>query len=92
VSDDYVLVNRVGWDAEAPNLVERGRTAWAREEPVWGRGNPESELQLLKGLAGLDAIELGCGTAYISAWIVRRGARVIALDNASEQLATRLGG
>jgi SAM-dependent methyltransferase len=39
-------------------------------------------------LAGLDAIELGCGTAYVSAWLMRRGARVIGLDNSSNQLAT----
>jgi 2-polyprenyl-3-methyl-5-hydroxy-6-metoxy-1,4-benzoquinol methylase len=88
MSDDHVLVNRVNWDADAPNWVERGRMAWAREEPVWGRGNPESELHLLDGLAGKDAVELGCGTAYISAWMMRRGARVVALDNASRQLAT----
>ena len=81
-------MNRVNWDADAPNWVERGRTAWAREEPVWGRGNHESELHLLDGLAGLDAVELGCGTAYISAWMMRRGARVVALDIASQQLAT----
>jgi ubiquinone/menaquinone biosynthesis C-methylase UbiE len=36
----------------------------------------------------LDAIELGCGTAYVSAWLMRRGARVIGLDNSSNQLAT----
>ena len=88
MSDDHVLVFRVNWDADAPNWVERGRMAWAREEPVWGRGNPESELHLLDGLTGKDAVELGCGTAYISAWMMRRGAHVVALDNASRQLAT----
>lgn len=34
------------------------------------------------------AIELGCGTAYISAWLARRGARVVGLDNSTAQLAT----
>ena len=52
MSDDHVLVNRVNWDADAPNWVERGRAAWAREEPVWGRGNPESELHLLNESRG----------------------------------------
>jgi hypothetical protein len=43
MSDDHVLVNRGSWDEDAPNWIERGREAWARPEPVWGRGNPDSE-------------------------------------------------
>ncbi len=75
-------------DEDAPNWIQRGREAWAREEPVWGKGNRESELHLLPDLAGLDAIELGCGTAYVSAWLIRRGARVVGLDISSNQLST----
>ena len=88
MSDDHVRLNRGSWDEDAANWVERGREAWALEAPVWGRGNPESELQLLPDVAGLDAIELGCGTAYVSAWLKRLGARVVGLDNSSRQLAT----
>src|ERR1019366_9873877 len=33
-------------------------------------------------------IELGCGTAYVSAWLARRGARVVGIDNSESQLAT----
>ena len=39
-------------------------------------------------LAGLDAIELGCGTAYVSAWMARRGARPVGIDNSAKQLET----
>ena len=39
-------------------------------------------------LAGLDAIELGCGTGYVSAWLARRGARPVGIDNSEAQLAT----
>jgi ubiquinone/menaquinone biosynthesis C-methylase UbiE len=60
----------------------------AQEEPVWGRGNSQSELHLLPDVAGLDAVELGCGTAYVLAWLMRRGARAVGLDNSSRQLAT----
>jgi SAM-dependent methyltransferase len=88
MSDDHVLVNRASWDEDAPNWIERGREAWAQQEPVWSRGNPESELRLLPDIAGLDTIELGCGTAYVSAWLMRLGARVVGLDNSSNQLAT----
>ncbi len=31
------------------------------KEPVWGRGNPESDLHPLPDVTGPDAIELGCG-------------------------------
>src|SRR5262249_16272084 len=88
MSDRHVRVNRASWDEDAPNWVERGREAWARAEPVWGRGHPESELNLLADVDGLDAVDLGCGTAYISAWLMRRGARPVGLDNSSRQLAT----
>jgi ubiquinone/menaquinone biosynthesis C-methylase UbiE len=39
-------------------------------------------------LDGQDAIELGCGTAYVSAWLARRGARPVGIDNSEQQLAT----
>jgi SAM-dependent methyltransferase len=49
---------------------------------------PESEVGLLpKELDGRDAIELGCGTAYVSAWLARRGARPVGIDNSEQQLA-----
>ncbi len=88
MSDHHVRVNRASWDEDAPNWIERGREAWGRADPVWGRGIPESELRVLPDVAGLDAIDLGCGTAYISAWLMRRGARVVGLDTSSQQLAT----
>jgi SAM-dependent methyltransferase len=39
-------------------------------------------------LDGKDVIELGCGTAYVSAWMARRGARVVGIDNSEKQLET----
>ena len=38
--------------------------------------------------AGLDVLELACGTAYVSAWLARQGARPVAVDLSGEQLAT----
>ncbi len=50
---------------------------------------PESALHVLpERLDGLDAIELGCGAAYVSAWLARRGARVVGIDNSERQLET----
>ncbi len=79
-SDDlteHARRNRDAWDAEAPKWVELGERAWAKTEPNWGIwGIPESELRVLPDVDGKDVIELGCGTAYWSAWLARRGARV----------------
>ena len=36
----------------------------------------------------MRAIELGCGTGYVSAWLARRGAHVVGIDNSEQQLAT----
>ena len=43
---------------------------------------PESQVQMLPDdVDALDVIELGCGTAYVSARLVRRGARPVGIDN-----------
>lgn len=89
MSVDHVATNRSSWDHDAPNWVSRGRRAWALTDPVWGIwGNPEVELELLSDVSGLDAVELGCGAGYVSAWLARRGARTIGLDNSTGQLKT----
>ncbi|HET9446414.1 MAG TPA: class I SAM-dependent methyltransferase [Steroidobacteraceae bacterium] len=86
---DHVLANRAYWDEQAKSFAERGRRAWARE-PTWGIWQvPEAQVRLLpQNIAGLDTIELGCGTAYISAWLARLGARPVGIDNSPAQLAT----
>ena len=43
---------------------------------------------MLDDVAGKDTIELGCGTAYVSAWLARRGARPVGIDNSAKQLET----
>ena len=37
-------------------------------------------------LEGRDAVELGCGTGYVSAWLARRGARPVGVDPTASQL------
>lgn len=86
---DYVLDNRLHWDHQAHEWVEMGERAW-RHEPSWGIwGIPEDELQLLPpDMQDMAALELGCGTGYVSAWMTRRGARCVAIDNSEKQLDT----
>jgi SAM-dependent methyltransferase len=39
-------------------------------------------------VSGVDVVELGCGTAYWSAWLARAGARPVGVDITPAQLAT----
>lgn len=85
---DYLDRNRGYWDGYAPEWIEAGRRAWG-SEPSWGAwGVPEAELEILPDLSGMAALEVGCGTGYMSAWLARGGARPIGLDNSARQLAT----
>jgi len=62
---------------------------WAREEITWGVfGVPESTIGCVGDVAGLDVVELGCGTAYISAWLAKHGARPVGVDPTQAQLET----
>ena len=88
---EHVARNRVYWDeVNAPLYAAPGAQAWARQEITWGIfGVPEDELHALPAdVAGMDVVELGCGTAYFGAWLARRGARVTGIDNSAEQLKT----
>ena len=87
---DHVRRNRALWDEWAQKFVASGEAAWAQDTPTWGIwGVPESQVGMFPGdLAGKEAIELGCGTAYVSAWLARRGVRVVGIDNSEAQLAT----
>jgi SAM-dependent methyltransferase len=93
---EHVAANRAYWDGYADAWVEPGERNWrtATGDETWGVfGVPEAEVHMLPDdLEGKDAIELGCGTGYVSAWMTRRGARVVAIDNSPRQLetATRL--
>ena len=87
---EHVKRNRDLWDRWAEDYAQVGARAWAGAEPSWRIWSvPESDLHVLPAdLSGRDAIELGCGTAYMSCWLARRGARVVAIDNSEAQLAT----
>jgi SAM-dependent methyltransferase len=87
---EHVARNRAQWDAWADDYVAAGRCNWAAPEPTWGIWSvPEADVGMLPpDPAGLDVVELGCGTAYVSAWLARRGARPVGIDNSERQLAT----
>ncbi len=85
----HAAENRRYWNSMADEWVAAGERAWD-SEPSWGMwGIPEAELRLLPDdMTGVRAVELGCGTGYVSAWMRRRGATVTAFDISERQLAT----
>lgn len=87
---EHVAENRRHWDATAHEWVAAGERSWDATEPYWGAWQvPDSELGMLpEDMSGMRAIELGCGTGYVSAWMARRGAAVVGIDNSAAQLAT----
>lgn len=89
-SPDYVRRNRAEWDGWAESYEAPGRRGWAAADASWGVWSvPESQLRMLPDdLDGRDAIELGCGTAYVASWLARRGARTVGIDNSQAQLDT----
>ncbi len=85
---EYVDRNRAYWTKLADDYATRAPRAWA-SEPNWGIWNvPESAVCALPDVVGKDAVELGCGTAYWSAWLARLGAWPVGVDITPAQLQT----
>ena len=87
---EYLQGNVDAWQKKAVDYAKYATDAWASDQPNWGIwGIKESSVGLLpKNMSGLSCIELGCGTAYVSAWMCRRGAKVVAIDPTPNQLET----
>jgi SAM-dependent methyltransferase len=82
--------NREAWTkANAKYTDKQASETWGRDEASWGTYSvPEAELKVLGDVAGKDVIELGCGTAYFSAWLAKLGARPVGVDVTPAQLET----
>jgi SAM-dependent methyltransferase len=87
---EHVRRNRGEWTSWAPEYAAEAPVAWAAEEITWGIWRvPEAEARVLpESVDGLDVVELGCGTAYVSGWLARRGARPVGIDITPAQLET----
>ena len=87
---EYVQQNVANWTRANTEYTDASAArAWAHEEITWGVFQaPESDLNLLGDVNSLDVVELGCGTAYFSSWLARRGARVVGVDPTPAQLET----
>ena len=87
---EHAVRNRELWTrSNADHTDAQAPEAWAQEEITWGMFRvSESEVEVLGDVSGLDVLDLGCGVAYFSAWLARRGARPIGLDVTPAQLET----
>ena len=86
---DHARANRTAWGGMAADYAPAGRRHWADDKISWGIwGIPEASIGSLPEVDGRDVIELGCGTAYVSSWLARGGARPVGIDVTPEQLTT----
>jgi SAM-dependent methyltransferase len=89
-SPDSVARNVAQWTRTNEEFTDgAAERQWSEREISWGVfGIPESEVGSLGDVSGLDVVELGCGTAYLSARLARLGARPVGVDPTPAQLAT----
>jgi SAM-dependent methyltransferase len=89
ISDD-ARRNREDWTQANAEYTDASASArWADDDITWGVWSiREESLGTLGAVDGLDVVELGCGTAYVSSWLARRGARPVGVDVTPAQLAT----
>lgn len=85
----YLSANVAAWQDRQSDQLASGRRLWAADAPHWGVfAVPESIAHVLPAqLEGIDALEMGCGTAYVSSWLARAGARPVGLDPTPGQLS-----
>jgi SAM-dependent methyltransferase len=88
---DSIAANVAEWSQTNAQYTDaRAEQAWAAQDLIWGVfGVREDAIgSPLGDVDGLDVVELGCGTAYFSAWLARRGARPVGVDPTPAQLDT----
>ena len=89
-SDPAVARNRALWSLVNDQFTDADADArWDDAEITWGLFHiPERDLGVLDDVGGLAAVELGCGSAYLSAGLARAGAKPVAVDLSRAQLAS----
>lgn len=82
--DLWSLVSEQFTDGEAARRWQDRRVEWGLFRV------PERRLGVLGEVDGIDVLELGCGTAYLSAQLARAGARPVAVDLSPAQLRSAM--
>jgi ubiquinone/menaquinone biosynthesis C-methylase UbiE len=89
MSREDVRVNLASWEADSADYQRRNASQLNRWDLLgWGTWDiPEDDLHALGDVAGLDALELGCGACQFGIKVAMRGANVTGLDFSAAQLA-----
>lgn len=87
---NHLRRNRAVWDRVSVDHTDAEAAArWSEHELAWGLFRiPERDIGALGEVDGLDVVELGCGTAFVSAHLTRLGAHPVAVDLSAAQLAS----
>ena len=87
-TSEHVRKNREHWERESDEYQERNRAQLNRWDFLgWGVYDaPEDEVGALGDVAGLRALELGCGACQFGIKVAMRGAAVTGLDFSITQL------
>jgi SAM-dependent methyltransferase len=89
---DSIAANIAHWTKNNRERLDTSASPeyWAKDQISWGIfGIGEDDLgSPLGDVRGLDVVELGCGTAYFSARLAKRGARPVGVDPTPAQLET----
>jgi SAM-dependent methyltransferase len=80
-AESTVRANRGWWDADADAYHDEHGDFLGSADFVWCPENlREAEAHLLGEVAGRRILEVGCGAAMCSRWLVSHGARPVAFD------------
>jgi len=78
---ENLRASRSWWDAEADVYQAEHGEFLGDVDLVWcPEGLREADAHLLGAVAGRRVVEVGCGAASGARWLVRQGARVVAVD------------
>lgn len=96
IGKDPERLNRRFWDDDADDYQAEHQSQLDVDTMGWGVWDlPETELEVLGDVSGLDVLEYGCGGAQWAIKLARTGARVTGLDQSRGQLrhaATKVEG
>lgn len=80
-SAEAVTANIAWWDADADDYHATHGEFLGDADFVWcPEGLRESEAGLLGDVAGMDILEIGCGSAPCARWLTANGARAVGVD------------
>jgi SAM-dependent methyltransferase len=87
-SAESIAANAAWWDADADDYhVEHGAFLGVADFVWCPERLREADAHLLGEVAGLDVLEVGCGSAPCARWLAAQGARVTAFDLSAGMLA-----